>query len=172
MRCSPPVTTYQLVSCEGKASTRACAPQPKFGLCMKSGAMMSVISLRALFTSTVGMMPRMVPLLGSTAMSGTGSTGQVVGFSQLVFSRGAGFALGAGIGPETFGVRAGVVGALGGVPCGAAAAAARQSGAAATSPSAARTKRLELCLPNAGPFSVFPGNQYALRGVGPRLRFE
>ena len=51
---------------------------------MKSGAMMSVISSRELVTSIVGMMPRVVPLLGSTAMSGTGSTGQVVGFSQLI----------------------------------------------------------------------------------------
>src|SRR6185437_6119198 len=77
---------------------------------------------------------------------------QVVGFSQLTFRCACGcFGFGAGIGPMTGGVRpggvAGAVAAGGGV----AAAAARQSDADAISPSAARLKRLELCLTNIGP---------------------
>jgi hypothetical protein len=72
-----------------------------------------VIWLLELVTSMVGIMPRVTPLLGSTAVSGTGSTGQVVGFSQLTFrsafGRGLGFGFGAGMGPAICG--AGVGGA-------------------------------------------------------------
>src|SRR5579862_6564846 len=107
---------------------------------MMSGAMMSVISLLELVTSRVGMIPRVVPLLGSTAVSGTGSTGQVVGFSQLIFRRG--FTVftffGTGMGPVILGCWAGVV-AEGAAPVpGGTAARARPSAAQAISANAAR----------------------------------
>src|SRR5579883_278016 len=120
---------------------------------MKSGAMMSVISLRELVTNMVGMTPSVVPLFGSTAVSGTGSTGQVVGFSQLTLCcRCWDFVLDAGIGPVTCGGRLGVVaGVAGGTPCAMATAAAKQSDVAATRLSAARMKHLGLCFTNVGP---------------------
>src|ERR1700677_624083 len=107
---------------------RPSAPHPKYGLCTMSGAMISVISLLELVTSMVGMMPSVTPLLGSTAVSGTGSTGQVVGFSQLIFCCGFFFCFGfgAGMGPATCGAGVGdVVAWAAAVPGGAAAGAAR-----------------------------------------------
>lgn len=144
---------------------------------MKSGAMMAVISLRSLVTSRVGMTPSVVPLLGSTAVSGTGSTGQVVGFSQLTFCLGpACLALGAGIGPITFGALAGDVaggdGAAWGASavCAATAWAARQK-AAAISPGAARAKRLGLCLSVGSPRVSFKAISTLFAGVEPRPHF-
>src|SRR6185437_9800487 len=103
---------------------------------MMSGAMMSVISFRELVTSMVGMMPRVVPLLGSTAVSGTGSTGQVVGLSQLISCRGlAALGVGGRIGPLTAGVGAGAGGEAAGASCDRDGRAARQSGTAAIRPS-------------------------------------
>jgi hypothetical protein len=96
------------------------------------------------------MMPSVVPLLGSTAVSGTGSTGQVVGFSQLILCRGfAGAGLGAGMGPLTGGGGTGV--AAGAAACGIAACAVTQTVAEAISASAARVRRLGLCLIDGGP---------------------
>jgi hypothetical protein len=90
----------------------------------------------------------------------------VVGFSQLILLRDCGCCgFGAGIGPMTGGVRpggvAGAVAAGGGVAAGA----ARQSGADAISPSAARLKRLELCFTNIGP-PMFLRQSVALRAFG------
>src|SRR5579885_2494060 len=136
---------------------------------MMSGAMMSVISLRELVTSIVGIIPSVVPLLGSTAVSGTGSTGQVVGFSQLIFRRGfAAFGFTAGMGPVTFGAPGGIV--AGGVAACGAACAARQSGAAAISPSAARARRLGLCFANVGTLLSLQAISLLSAAFGPRPR--
>lgn len=50
---------------------------------MMSGAMILRIAPFWSVESRVGMSPKVVPLLGSTSISGTGRKGAVEGFSQL-----------------------------------------------------------------------------------------